>query len=462
MSIRKFKLIILALISLVISAVIFVEHLDILYLLSNGVYEPKSNDDIKVIKQDTFNRYVDYLSSNAKNIPWSRWHSNYLIQNNSSSIHFLRISKQFIINTLSNKTIILFGDSLPFYLLNYILNTIFWCCDYQNTSNLNIASLNSATAGLYCRHLIPNKTLILNTFGKDVIMNREHLMGILPLLGDQKTLHGSFEHGRMTSSVHLKRYNMTFHLYYKWGPNMKDADEMMSDYTRYIHDVPFDIMINNMGNMHGTHGFPTFKNNPNFMIQFIRNMERYMNQMIALKKKEQCLIFGPTNPVLVIPPFWDSRDAHQFWSIQRELLFGMIDDGPLNGTLHTLPSVLKNVHSKGNYLDVNISTSILSDAQRLLLSKCQKFLFKMSLNDTKEVNNICVLYYWGLGSNVIHERMKRLVDNRNVNDKVYYNDRYSIYTNITALSSFVHSNVHYPQLLPIAWTQLMNIISNGC
>ena len=50
----------------------------------------------------------------------------------------------------------------------------------------------------------------------------------------------------------------------------------------------------------------------------------------------------------------------------------------------------------------------------------------------------------------------------NTKTKVYYHDHYSILANFDDLNKYDHCSTHYPQLIPISWTNILNIIANGC
>ena len=287
------------------SSFIFVNNFTIFHDFHQTISRPTNDANIPIVNQQsnttTFDKYIHHLTSHIHHPNGSPDFDHYVLPNDVmiDDLTFNPISMDQILNTLSNKTIVIFGDSLAFYLFSYIVQTLFRCTDYHLNFQSDLKNEFQSENDLYCNHLKQHQSLILDSNAAQLLYNRTKLQEIIPLFDSYS---GNAVIGK--TKVYMgHKYNITIHLLYKWTQHYQDMDQLLNDYYEYVNDINFDIMINNLLNMHLLHGGPRRSiRGHKVVLDIYSNLESYMKQMIINKKQDQCLIFGPVNPVIVDAP----------------------------------------------------------------------------------------------------------------------------------------------------------------
>eukprot|EP01083_Nonionella_stella_P140285 429865_1 len=447
--------------------------------------------------QQIFNAFVSELSKlNYRS-------SSISTQINELTVHginFQSISIQLIADVLSNKTIVLFGDSLHYYLTSYLLHVIHWCL-YDN--------FHDCICPTFCDHLDSknNLSLILGVCEKRMIWNRTILVKMVDEFDD----HEGYFAKDSKSYAYFAQYNISVHLYYKWGEDITNVQEMM-DAIEYYKDA--DIMINNLVNHHWTLTSRNMNSwNYHLSVSMIKHLEFYIDQIVKIRNNK-LLILGPVNPWFhfgTSQKLWLNFETHfalqnceyipeeyQLKNVSNILNASRFDDAQTKiiSNIISSPSIVSCIASLEypedngfdqttkykwkNHLNyswpqiiVNRTMSCTRTKWCFFLEMCHNSIRRRDLKNvqSKEAYNVrinlCLLYHQGLGQTLIAERFKNYIDYVN-NDialpqksNVYYHDQYKLYHSLKQLSRHVAGDIHYPQLAPIAWTNLLNIILNG-
>eukprot|EP01084_Bolivina_argentea_P183167 316126_1 len=406
---------------------------DATQLQSRAIAKEEHNGNL----QSIFNQYVDIFSSLIQqNLTYNNNYNDIIIHNKYT---FKPISKQFIINTLSNKTIRFLGDSLIFFPFTYIIHTIKLCLQDEINKFLQLSNTTNSPyyfCPSFCNHLNPqntqNNSLILSPQCVLMLQNRDNLQ----LLTNNFSIKWKPTLSNTVNAMYyIPTYNITLLIDYMWG-NHLNADNM-SVKSVWINKLrqrdKYDIIITNMISMHSY--IRRYKSsNINFAFDFLFNLEEYMTETMENKANDSCLIFGPLNPVYNNE--MNVNISGMLWS-ERDVASPYLDD---------------IINPEMDMYTYSVDRSCVNFCKR----------FNKPVNET---DYLCRFYFLDCSMhNLLNQRMKRFVGKNNYNEKkVYYHNQYQLYWSFTDLRKYVdNKGVHYLGLQPISWTNLLNIIDKGC
>eukprot|EP01083_Nonionella_stella_P156753 507977_1 len=359
------------------------------------------------------------------------------------------VSKELILTTLSNKTIIFFGDSLLFYLVSYLINVLYYCI--KNTPIPASLDCND-----FCHHLNLTNQIITHC-GQHLLRNRSLFEHVVQSFSEYNVIGDAISFPPTELYMYDQEYNITIRLYYKWALHLKTTEEMIQETIKY----KYDIMINNLMNMHIPLTIrPNGYWNKRFALDMIHNMEHIISDMIDINAKhcDDCiLLLGPVNPVTNnIDKKYNSdkinkRRLKKWKRLQYKYLLrsnNISIDASID--IVGITAYLRSKDALMHYLQMKQSPfrGIAKDTP--LISHC-----------VNELNALdaCLWYRWTFGNNIIHHRIKRYLLS-NEHEHVRYHNQYEIYSPIVNLSDYAVDDVHYPRLLPLAWKNIFNLMGN--
>eukprot|EP01084_Bolivina_argentea_P227019 383416_1 len=380
---------------------------------------------------------------------------------------FTMLTREFIIDHLANKTILLFGDSLTKVLATYIFHTLL--CSIDNERNAPFEACHT-----FCNHLNTNNIVkVLDECSTTLIQDPHKVnLGKAALLFDKH--NGKFDRNNI-SSIYFQKHNITIYVYYKWGTDVKNADYLIDDYINSVKNIHFDIVINNLLSMHIPHQYPKRNGwNNALSMQMLGNLEHYMQRLVTISEEHaiNCLIFGPVNPV-----FDENNLRCNIWSSMQRKLFQIdINKKMSSGIISFISHIQQNKYQFKweNHLNHSLwkelNISMLSESEISNIQECVNsvlhvpydiFIANNVTNDF--LTNYCLLYGCELGNTLFQHRMKDFVKYLKNKSNVYFHDQYNLYYKLFGNNLKTYGKAcHYPALQPLAWTNILNIINKGC
>eukprot|EP01084_Bolivina_argentea_P111827 199454_1 len=320
--------------------------------------------------QSIFNKYVDEFSYSLKNGILS--HNNHNLINISNYL-FQAISKQFIITALSNKTILLFGDSFAGNLASYIIHAIYLCIE----NDIDKFKQNRKICSTFCDHLQqkPNsrKSLILSQCDIRMISNRDNLGTVL------RSFKTSFHPGQRQFLIHFNKSNITISVYYMWATmfnRQNPVKEIIYDLQQLNKNNSYDIIINDLliGHVVSKDRCKLGKN-CNFGLKVVHELENIMINMTENKTTDQCFIFGPINPY-----FKYDNETIAWYGIINTLL------NKLNESMNDLKQIAAPYFGKlffeETYIKNNsVNLTLLNEEQMFVVNNCASNI----INDSRVI-----------------------------------------------------------------------------